>query len=173
MWTKHHAFGSTHQPKVLVFKHKLADVEINPTVSAGMKATVVPDGESGDDDEKEEDAGSIDVEPRLSVVSVTRGGQFGEAGVKAGDRIVSVAGQHVATVDDFKEYMRIARSHDLSTVAVRIARQLLGDFETSRRQRGRGPASAVTLSTQRCSTAAGSGASRGRQLIGRAQDARA
>ena len=40
--TKHHAFGSTHQPKVLVFKHKLADVEINPTVSAGMKATVVP-----------------------------------------------------------------------------------------------------------------------------------
>ena len=154
----HLAFGSSKPPpRKLIFRHKLADVDLQLDVPPGIKAKLLSEEEGQEhagndtDAELQQDGTSAEAEPLLLIVSVTKNGQLHEVGVRAGDRIVAVAGINVASIEAFREALDAARSRGEAAVSVRIKRdntwataRVLGGSAWSERLH-----SAVTLSTQR------------------------
>ena len=84
----HLAFGSSKPPpRKLIFRHKLADVDLQLDVPPGIKAKLLSEEEGQEhagndtDAELQQDGTSAEAEPLLLIVSVTKDGQLHEVPV--------------------------------------------------------------------------------------------
>ena len=138
------AFGSKPPSKNLVFRRKFAEFDFDPFSSPGVKLTVIDPTGNGD----EEEGGS---QPRISVLKVTKLGQFEAAGVKVGDRIVTMGGCSLDDLEDFKKILEEARVRNEPVLTVRVKRD--NTWATSRHlgyhAQGERLHTAATLSAQR------------------------